>query len=674
MAPIKLPPWAQASSFSAVGQQSSSSVVSLEEEEVYLRTRAYHSVSHQIDDALQMAVDSNIKDLCSRLQAFFQKCRPSSSMYRSMHTETEPSHSHRFAVEPPRHYKPSMLPLAILHSPPNLLDQRRLSTALTTCLKQQTTTERLAVCHLSQPVVLSTNHCGPLLEEIIRQCIQQDHFQLAKSVSQVDRLKSWAQSTRMFDELVVIVEGTEGLSTRLLQDFVSLIASLRHDHGLVIQLILISSTFNTTTLHLQYDGNHVLTTTMSLPSSQHLVNELWEQLLQTPTTLLSPTTLSGIQSSFQNHHASFVKTAILLKQALALQYATKGSALMMGMGDGALLPKEEDETRRLAWFYLTQDGRKTLTGSKTTTTKESLLQRQDELDELQGTLHAGMTALRHLSSSSSTIEIVESLQHPQLMKSMSMKLAKELLPKLSNKELLMKLGAIRESLLLPKKEATVSSSVRTRIGLSSSSSIVPRSAALQTTINATNEMILLFVENNDNNEMIKQPETNHNPDLFQQNLWQAVEEWILGLLHMLDTTHQKLQELSQQQQQQQQQQPNDNDVVTDTILPQHRRRVASTLIEGNVVVAGSQEVQLTTVPSILFRLMDGRVAIPRYDWFQLYKEWTNKLGDDNEEAWSLFALGVYQLIYVGLIRERRGGSNRAETVYEKAALVWSTGD
>jgi hypothetical protein len=163
---------------------------------------------------------------------------------------------------------------------------------------------------------VNTKHHGPLIQEIVEQCIAQDDF-LVKNhrdmISQVDRLRQWANYTNLFDELVIIFQGTEGLSSRLLQDFISCLECLRQE-GLALHLVLISSSQLPA-----FEGN-LLVHTLSFPSSKDLLQEFWKRF----HTSLSPAILSCIQSSFQNHHVSFMKTLVLLKQTAALQFSQPG--------------------------------------------------------------------------------------------------------------------------------------------------------------------------------------------------------------------------------------------------------------------------------------------------------------------------------------------------------------
>lgn len=610
----------------------------MEEEELYLRARAYHTVSKQIDDALQGAIEASVEKVTTGLFAWFRKSRPDSlhepvtvpalPPCSTVPVQSDPNANNKnhnnnnpFVTEPPTHYRPTMLPLVVLVSPPNLLDQTYLSNSLVANLKKSRT--RFAVCHLSRPKV-NTKHFGPLIQDIVEQCLAQDDFLLKSNrnlISQVDRLRQWATHTYLFDELLIIVQGTEGLSSRLLQDFIYCLESLRQE-GLALHLVLVSSS----RLPL-YEGN-LLVHTLSFPSSNDIVQEFWQRL---PTTL-SPAILSCIQSSFQNHHASFMKALVLLKQAVALQFS-QPEALV---GAPSL---DDDAARRLAWFYLTDDGRKTILKHAEATSREVLLAKFEECNELQQTVHSGMQAIRHLSPS--VVDVVQSLQHAQLEKSMAIQLT-EGLRKLSNTDLLHKLGAIRSSLMEQRVET---SNIRKLLGLSGS---VTKSSALKTVINSTNEVIILvacFINEN--------AETLVHSERFQDDLWQVVHAWVCDILLMLNAARQAMEKMQ-----------TIPDVI-DCLMPQHRRQIAAAVV--NPLVTD----RILQVPSILFHLIADRVAIPQQDWFQLYKEWT-KQGDNDDENWLLFSLGIYQLTYVGLIREKRGGS-RALTVYEKAALVWSTG-
>jgi hypothetical protein len=190
---------------------------------------------------------------------------------------------------------------------------------------------------------------------------------------------------------------------------------------------------------------------------------------------------------------------------------------------------------------------------------------------------------------------------------------------------------------------------------------------LHTQVDGVNELIVLM---HAYHEEAVVGEDKENADAISHrkaNLWKCVEEWVHGLLQLLSSAHSKLSSSNKAS----------DEALCGILLPEHRRNVAANLNSygdkiGNSTSTDRHEA-ISTVPSQLFRLMTNQVSIERYDWFELYKDWIGKLSLDEEEMWALFSLGIYQLINVGLIREKRA-TNRGQVVYEKAALVWSTGE
>jgi hypothetical protein len=201
-------------------------------------------------------------------------------------------------------------------------------------------------------------------------------------------------------------------------------------------------------------------------------------------------------------------------------------------------------------------------------------------------------------------------------------------------------------------------------------------SSLWDAVTATNEIIVLvtqhFFLDKDGMDNDKTIVLHHSEQArFQEDFWHSIYEWIFGLLKMASAATFELDKLRYSI---------SNGVshyqyIADSLMVPHRRRVTSALMantNNDHYPASKELADVYQLPSVLFRLIADRVAITRQDWFQLYKEWMKP--EDLEEAWLLFSLGVFQLIHVGLIREKSRLGKNAQSVYEKAALVWSTGE
>ena len=244
--------------------------------------------------------------------------------------------------------------------------------------------------------------------------------------------------------------------------------------------------------------------------------------------------------------------------------------------------------------------------------------------------------------------------------------------------LLLRIESARRALLVRHDTRATEETGSSHEGLGEECSGTSRIASCSTLLDAvtsTNEVIVLVAQHffidkdrieNDSTMLSHRSEQ----ERFQKDFWHCTYEWILGLLHMTSSATLELDKLRYD---------NYNAVsyhqyLTESLMVPHRRHVTSALManNNNHYPATTKFADVCQIPCILFRLVADRVAIPRQDWFQLYKEWMKP--KDLEEAWLLFCLGVHQLMHVGLIREKSRVGKNAQSVYEKAALVWSSGD
>lgn len=111
--------------------------------------------------------------------------------------------------------------------------------------------------------------------------------------------------------------------------------------------------------------------------------------------------------------------------------------------------------------------------------------------------------------------------------------------------------------------------------------------------------------------------------------------------------------------------------TVDAIIPQIRKPLVKAILSPPPIF-NPNHFHVSCVPRMLFTLIKDRVVISRdEEWFQVFVT-TFEGNKSLEELRLLFALGVYQLCYCGLINEKRGGKSVAR--YERSALVWCSGD
>jgi hypothetical protein len=106
-----------------------------------------------------------------------------------------------------------------------------------------------------------------------------------------------------------------------------------------------------------------------------------------------------------------------------------------------------------------------------------------------------------------------------------------------------------------------------------------------------------------------------------------------------------------------------------SLTTQPRRHLVAGII--NMVPVGREDpFSVANIPSLMFKLVQDRVTIPQGEWFGTFEECIALLAT-RQESILFFAYGLNYLKLCGLIREKR---MRGDTIYEKAVLVWSSGD
>jgi hypothetical protein len=121
--------------------------------------------------------------------------------------------------------------------------------------------------------------------------------------------------------------------------------------------------------------------------------------------------------------------------------------------------------------------------------------------------------------------------------------------------------------------------------------------------------------------------------------------------------------------------PSTNDplatAIVDAIVPQHRRQLAGAIFYPSSCL-NENDFYARYVPCMLFRLLQESVVVSRDEWFQAFCTTFDGVAS-LEDLWSSFAFGIHQLCYCGLVNAKRGRSKN-DTLYERTALVWCSGD
>jgi len=102
---------------------------------------------------------------------------------------------------------------------------------------------------------------------------------------------------------------------------------------------------------------------------------------------------------------------------------------------------------------------------------------------------------------------------------------------------------------------------------------------------------------------------------------------------------------------------------------QPRRHTVAGMIEG---IDDLSPFSVSSLVGRIYKLIQARVSLSQDDWYNSFRA-DLPPGIGRQESFSLFICGIYYLKLQGFLRERRVPS-RGDTVYEKAVLVWCSGD
>jgi hypothetical protein len=647
--------------------------LSLPEEESYLRTRSYHAASRQMDkaatEALQLLaapVHAELRDLLAKVGTSSSNSTSngdnggadadaesigSPSPAKRSRTSQDATEADGYRMELSTRYNPLLLPVMILEGPSYRLDRQEWMRHLVLSTKQ--TRPRSAVVWLRRPTASTAQtaaaaantaggvpHVFSRQEELTRQCLRlgQDDLppalkskrKLAKA-SLTDMLLLWAGHTTAFDDIIVFWEMDESFYSRDNQDFLSWLAERRALDKLPFAVVLLGPHVGRRRLELRSATQGpvgLLVRRCVLASTDELLakfaDNLWTQ--QAFSVPFSPAILSTITQSYREQNKSAVYVMLKLKEVLAHSFIPRGSfRTCIAAGKGFL----GEERKRIAWFLLDESARALLvsgSNSSTTTSKLAVVDSLQELESCRRKACVGLQVLGILGNQSdlpffycgnngeankaSRVEKIQTRQRQQIM---------SLLARLRN-------------------------TGTTQPGSTSLNGLVFSGgrASVETVLNKTittlvNELIVVIDKCTHRSEV-------------EQCLFPIVDDWV----KKTNTLQNSSEAIS-------------NALASLTTQP--RRHLVAGVAEA-IPTDEEGALSIANVPGSMFKLVQDRVSISQDDWFGAFEESIASQAS-RQESILLFTYGLNFLKVCGLIREKRV---RGNTIFEKAVLVWSSGD
>lgn len=609
--------------------------LTVEQEEAYLRTRAYQYMETVIDNVVQEAVKDTISDIVINLQEFFsmQEVPSRKRNKRGNGNGTEigidstefDEENDFFGISHSSHEHDASqlhLPVAILNGPASILDRHELFQYMVDSYRTQEKNLDVspAICWLANlgEAVSNRYDWAPLLYEILQQCIHQESNPLAysKLTKRHDALLKWARKTTEFDSIILFLEHIEGMPT--LQGFLHHLAELRTVHGLPIHVILLAPSGNLQLRSSTQSQNGLSLAHFSLPTSDEWMTQVWTKVSK--ELWVSPSTMRFIRASFSNHHQSLVRSVMMLKVAVAHSMLKPGSFVAASHSCSEFA---KQESYRLDWFEVDPHA-KMVCGNYV-----SRPELRNEANEIQNKRKEVMMLCRVLlillqlqTSFDAIADMDESCWG--LFRDHGKWISSALNECKSSTKLLQRLVLAMESMHQNPTGLTTQQTFRRRL-------------------EAT---ILLLYEDMEECDNVSKAAI-RDVEFIIHDMFQRVALLRKEVQHGFRL---------------------DFDASTnDTLSPQVRSAIATQLMNPDHMPAGA----LLESAAQLFDLMKDAMAISRYVLFDLFKKSYGET-KSHQETWQVFALGVYHLILVGLIREKRT-NGRFEIVYEKAAVVWCSG-
>jgi hypothetical protein len=683
VAKLQLPSWATlvVPRFKVTSQSRASSL-SLPEEESYLRTRSYHAASRQMNKAASEALQLLAAPVHAELQDLLAKVGTSSnsstgdsenadanansaaanaagagsqdsispSPVKRPRTSQDATEADGYRMELSTRYNPLLLPVMILEGPSYRLDRQEWMRHLVLSTKQ--TRPRSAVVWLRRPTASAARtaaantagvpHVFSRQAELMRQCLRleddlppalKSKRKLAKA-SLTDMLLLWAGHTTAFDDIVVFWEMDESFYTRGNQDFLTWLAERRALDKLPFSVVLLGPHVGRRRLELRSASQGpvgLMVRRCVLPSTDELLakfaDNLWtKQVFSVP---FSPTILSTITQSYREQNKSAVYVMLKLKEALAHSFIPRGSFRTCIAGGKDFL---REERSRIAWFLLDESARALLlsgsnsSATKTTTSRSAVV---DSLQELESCRRKACVALQVLGilGNQSDLPFFYCGNNEEATKASEV----QKIQTRQRQQIMSLLAQLRST-------GTVQPDSTSLNALVFSGRRAPVETLLYKTITTlVNELIVIIDKCTYLSEV-------------EQCLFPIVDDWVEQTNRLQNSSGSISSALA-------------------SLTMQPRRHLVAGIAEA-LPADKEGAVSVANVPGGMFKLVQDRVSISQDDWFGAFEE-TIASQASRQDSILLFTYGLNFLKVCGLIREKRV---RGNTIFEKAVLVWSSGD
>jgi hypothetical protein len=475
--------------------------------------------------------------------------------------------------------------------------------------------------------------------EVMRQCLRLENDlppalkskrKLAKA-SLTDMLLLWAGHTTAFDDIVVFWEMDESFYTRGNQDFLSWLAERRALDKLPFSVVLLGPHTGRRRLELRSAAQGpvgLLVRRCVLPSTDELLanfaDNLWTK--QSFSVPFSPAILSTITQSYREQNKSAVYVMLKLKEALAHSFISRGSFRTCIAGGNDFL---REERSRIAWFLLDESARALLLSGTMLSTTTSRLAVVDSLQELESRRRKACVAMQVLGilGNQSDLPFFYCGKNEEANKASEV----QKIQTTQRQEMMSLLAQLRRT----GTEQPGSTSLNALV-------FSGRQVLVETLLNTTittlaNELIVVIDKCTHRSEV-------------EQCLFPIVADWIEQTNRLQNSSGAIYNALA-------------------SLTTQPRRHLVAGLSEA-VPVNEDGALSVANVPGSMFKLVQDRVSISQDDWFGAFEE-TIASQASRQQSILLFTYGLNFLKVCGLIREKRV---RGNTIFEKAVLVWSSGD
>ena len=601
--------------------------VELVEEESYLRTRSYHAMSRQMDLAaahsfqkLSKTVQAQLSKLIDKIEPVEDEPSPPSKRARMEEQDAEFLRGICSIIDPPKRYNPLLLPILILQGPSYCLDRQEWMKQLVLSTKR--TRRRSAVVWLRPTTGLSVSW----QEEVTRQCLNQEQDDLPAilrkrrkiaKASITEILLTWASHTQAFDDVLIYLEVKDSFYARDLQDFICWLAERRAVQGLPFALVLLGPHVGCRKIELRSSTQNpvgLIVRQRVLPPAKELLDAFWERLClkQGFPIPFSADVMVAIADSFQEQHRSAVQVILDLKKVLAHHFLTQGSFLMATANERTL----PDEQRRITWFLTKMEARKLIVRSSESRRSLVHWRREMELRRRKASVAMEVLHLLHKQRDSSVPFLLR--RHRSTASSFDKALNREKRGDLV--ALLARLRKLDDDYGIKYVESQTQTD---------------REALVQ----LINELIILADSCSYSSDM-------------EQCLEPVLNEWTEHVNAHADGSSMM------------------SSSALAALCVQPRRHTVTGLTEGRIDEASP--VSVSSLVGRMYRLIQDRVSLSQDDWYGAFRaDLPSDIG--RQESFSLFICGINYLKLQGLLREKRVPS-RGDTVYEKAVLVWCSGD